>query len=103
MTFAKLTKAVGNGFDYYRNFCSSYCRGWRFLQNNDLQKIGESEYCRGSISDITKQEEQKKNEPPPPPRRLPKQEPPPKIETKAFTPPKVVRMRVKTTPPGGRG
>ncbi|HUN01759.1 MAG TPA: energy transducer TonB, partial [Niabella sp.] len=66
--------------------------GLALLQNtiskNKVEKVNIAEV---TISDI-KQEEQKKNEPPPPPPPPPpKQEPPPKIETKAFTPPKVVK------------
>ncbi|MBK7097769.1 MAG: TonB family protein [Sphingobacteriales bacterium] len=75
--------------------------GLALLQNtiskNKEEKVKISEV---TISDI-KQEEQKKNEPPPPPPPPPpKQEPPPKIETKAFTPPKVVKdEEVKQPPP----
>lgn len=47
-----------------------------------------------------KQEEKKDEPPPPPPPPPPKQEPPPKIETKAFTPPKIVKdEEVKEPPP----
>lgn len=57
------------------------------------------------MEELTIQEippEEKKNEPPPPPPPPPppKVEPPPKIETKAFTPPKIVKdEEVKEPPP----
>ncbi|MBO9592039.1 MAG: energy transducer TonB [Niabella sp.] len=55
------------------------------------------------MEEVTIQEikqEEKKEEPPPPPPPPPKQEPPPKIETKAFTPPKIVKdEEVKEPPP----
>ncbi|ANH82345.1 energy transducer TonB [Niabella ginsenosidivorans] len=66
------------------------------MKSNAPQKVKMEEVTIQKID----QPEEKKEPPPPPPPPPPKQEPPPKIETKAFTPPKIVKdEEVKQPPP----